>query len=357
MQERYITEERICLPLSSNEKVNQKNKKWPLVSVVVLNYNGKYFIKKCLQTVFATIYPSFEVIFVDNASTDDSVEIVKKNYPSSKIIVNTENLHFTEGNNIGLRVAKGEYVVLLNNDTEVHPRWLNEIVNLMESDPAIGACQCKLLFMDNPNEIDSAGGLVNPLGLCVERGKGEKDIQQYDRIDEIFHGKGAALVLRKKVLSEIGLLDRQFLYNSEDIDLCWRLHLRGYKVYFCPKAEVYHSRSSPTKKKFQQQDVGLFHSAKNVLRMLIKNYSVPNLLKFVPLLVSFEIGASLLLLSRRKNHMFFAIIQALLWNLKNLNNTLAERSIVQQKIRKVSDGDVLKHMMSIRADLNRPEFL
>lgn len=337
--------------------MNRINTKWPLISVIVLNYNGKYFIGKCLQSVFNTTYPNFEVIFVDNASFDNSVEFVKQNFPSSKIIANTHNLHFAEGNNIGIHLASGEYVILLNNDTKVDPNWLNEIFTLMESDPTIGACQCKLLFMDNPKEIDSAGGFINPLGLCEERGKGEVDIQQYDHPDELFHAKGAAFVIRKKVLNEVGMLDKQFLYNSEDVDLCWRIHLKGYKVLFCPKAIVYHNRSSPTKKCFQSQTIGLFHSAKNVPRMLIKNYSLLNLLRFLPVLVFFEIGAAFFLLLQRKNYMFLAIIQALFWNLKNLSNTLVERSIVQQKIRKVSDGDVLKNMIRIRIDLNRPEFL
>lgn len=356
MDDLCVTEEKMCLTTSRSGTMRSTSEKWPLISIIILNYNGRRYIEDCLGTVFNSIYPNFEVFFVDNASTDDSVELVKKSYPLSNIIVNNRNLHFTEGNNVGMRFAKGDYIILLNNDTKVDPNWLNELSALMESDPTIGACQCKLLFMDNPTEIDSAGGFVNPLGLCVERGKGEKDIKQYDCVDKIFHGKGAALMVRKKALSEVGLLDNAFLYNSEDVDLCWRLHLMGYKVCFCPTAIVFHSRSSPTKKKFQKMNVGLFNSAKNVLRMLIKNYSMSNLLKFMPLLISFEIGASLLLLSRKKPQMFLAIFQALFWNLKNLPGTLAERSIVQQKIRKVPDSDILKHMIRIKIDLNRPEF-
>jgi GT2 family glycosyltransferase len=325
-------------------------------SIIILNYNGKEFLERCLSSVLNTNYPNFEVILVDNASTDGSVEFVKKNFPSVKVIANKVNLHFTGGNNIGIKAARGEYIVLLNNDTEVHPNWLSEIVKVMEIDPSVGLCQCKLLFMDNREEIDSTGGFINYLGLCEERGKGEIDKHQYDQIDEIFHAKGAALVVKREVLNEVGLFDSFFYYNYEDVDLCWRARLRGYKVVFCPKAIVYHHRSSPTKKKFQLKSEGMFHSAKNVIRMIIKNYALINLIFVLPVLILIEISAAVLLPIKGQKDYSKAIVKAMLWNIRNIKSTLEERRKIQL-MRRMSDKDIKRAMKRVlKLDLKRPEF-
>jgi len=255
-----------------------------------------------------------------------------------------------------MKVAQGKYIVLLNNDTEVHPNWLSEIAKVMETDPSVGLCQCKLLFMDKRDEIDSTGGFINYLGLCEERGKGEKDIHQYDQVDEIFHAKGAALVVKQTVLNEVGLFDPLFYYNYEDVDLCWRARLRGYKVVFVPNAIVYHHRSSPTKKKFQLKSVGMFHSAKNVIRMVIKNYGFANLITVLPVLILVEMGAAILLSIKGQKDCSKAIISAILWNIRNMKSTLEERRKIQS-MRVVSDENIRKVMKrGLRLDFKRPEF-
>lgn len=331
-----------------------KNQILPLVSVIILNYNGKEVIKRCLESALKADYRNFELIFVDNASTDGSVKLAKELFGSDsrlRIICNNKNLGFTGGNNVGAIAAKGKYIIFLNNDTEVDPYWLKELMSVFELDHTIGACQCKLLFMDGRMQIDSTGGFINCLGLCEERGKMERDEGQYDQIDEIFHAKGAAIAIKKSVLDEIGFFDQSFFINYEDVDLCWRIWLRGYRVVFCPKSIVYHKSGFVTKKQKH-----MFHSAKNCIRMLMKNYSKMNLLRYLPILIFLELGASLILAIKRKCDTSLAIIKAIFWNLKYLKETLKERGKVQQFMRKMPDGYVMKRMRSIRINLSRPQF-
>jgi len=331
-----------------------ESERWPLVSVVILNYNGREFVGRCLRSVLDTDYPNFEVVFVDNASTDKSAELVEELYASDlrlRIIRNNRNLGFTGGNNVGGKAAKGKYVVFLNSDTEPDPHWLKELIKVFESDRSMGCCQCKLLLAEDRKRIDSAGGFINRLGLCEERGSMEEDNGQYDHIDEIFHAKGAAIAARKSTLDQIGLFDETFFINYEDVDLCWRTWLRGYRVVFCPKSIVYHKSRAVTKRQ-----KNMFHSAKNCLRMLIKNYSGINLLKYSPPLISLEIGASLILAVQKKPDAMLAIIKAIFWNVKHLKDTLRERKRSQQFIRKVPDSYVMERMVPIRLGLNRPQF-
>jgi GT2 family glycosyltransferase len=171
-----------------------------MISIVILNFNGKKFLDECLSSVLKSNYPDFEVIFVDNASTDGSVEFVQSNfrgYSNLRIIRNNRNLGFAEGNNVGAKVAKGEYVVFLNVDTKVDPNWLKELVTAMESDESIGAAQSKLLQFDG-RTIDSAGDFINFYGFGWMRGHGEIDRGQFNKIDEIFSARGAAMIVRKK---------------------------------------------------------------------------------------------------------------------------------------------------------------
>jgi len=334
--------------------MNVESKEWPLASVVVLNYNGREFVGNCLKYVLGTDYPNFEVVFVDNASTDKSVELVKESYASDshlRIICNKENLGFTGGNNVGGMVAKGKYVIFLNGDTEPDPYWLKELVKVFELDRSVGCCQCKLLFVEDRKRIDSAGGFINRLGLCEERGSMEEDNGQYDRTDEIFHAKGAAIAVRKSVLDEVGLFDETFFINYEDVDLCWRIWLRGYRVVFCPGSIVYHRSRAVTRRQ-----KNMFHSAKNCLRMLMKNYSGINLVRYSPLLLVLEIGSSLILATQRKFDASLAVVKAIFWNVKCLKDTIRERRRSQRFIRKIPDSYVMKRMIPIRIGLDRPQF-
>lgn len=326
------------------------NKVRPLVSIIILNYQSKKFIKKCLTSVIKTNYPNFEVIFVDNFSRDGSLEFVKKSFNATnlKIIENSENYGFAEGNNIGIKHSSGEYIVFLNVDTEVDPNWIQELVKVMKSNPHIGAAQSKLLLMSDRNRFDSAGHFLDYCGIeSFESTKitGEVDYGQYDEIREIFYAKGAAMMVRKKALEKVGPFDPTYFVNHEDIDLCWRILLGGYKIVFVPKSKVYHAGgggAAGTARKERQAWI-LFHLRKNHVTSLIKNYQFNNLVRYLPLYLTYLFMHGIYKL-KDDIHIFQAYFKAVLWNLAKLRDILSERKRIQQFIRKVPDKEIMKYM-------------
>lgn len=218
--------------------------KKPLVSIVVLNYNGKKYINKCVESILMSEYDNFELIIVDNNSIDKSIEFIEDTFKDTRlsIIRNDKNTGFAGGNNIGVQNTKGKYVVLLNIDTIVDRKWLTEIISLMESDLTIGVAQSKLLSIDDRSTFDSAGDYLDYFGLSFSRGGSwfEKDNGQYDTIEEIFSARGAALVTRKEIVNAIGLFDDDYFLDFEDVDFCWRVKLYGKRIVFVPASIAYH---------------------------------------------------------------------------------------------------------------------
>jgi hypothetical protein len=319
----------------------------PIVSVVVLNFNGKKFLGRCLDSVLKSDYPNFEVIFVDNASTDGSVEFVRSNFGQNsnlRIMRNDRNFGFAEGNNIGVRAAKGNYVVFLNNDTEVDHMWLKELVTVMESDKKIGAAQSKLLLFDRKT-IDSTGDFINFYGRGWMRGHGEQDRGQYNKVDEIFSARGAAMIVKKQILEEVDYFDPAFFMVCEDVDLSWRIRLCGYKVMFVPKSIVYHFGSG-TRKVFQRTAQSYYYNIRNGLFMLIKNYDLKNL--FSSVLIYIMVDLTLFLISvpfPSKKEYNLSRAKALLCVLLNFPCVWKERLRVQYCVRKISDDQIKKLMI------------
>jgi len=216
----------------------------PAISVIILNYNGLHLLSECLDSLRRQTFRDFEVIFVDNDSTDGSVAFVEENYPEVKVIENRENLGFGEGNNVGMRVAQGKYIALLNNDTVTHPEWLQRLFEAAEHFPeTFGMWASKILFHDRPDTIDTAGHLMYPDGLNMGRGRGEIDAGQYDRVEEVFFPSGCAALYSKKMLDEIGYFDPDFFAYGDDTELGLRAKLAGWKCLFVPSSVVYHKYS------------------------------------------------------------------------------------------------------------------
>ena len=318
----------------------------PLVSIIILSYNSLKFLKKCLRSVLSTEYNNFEVILVDNASTDGSIEYVEKKFGHDyrlNIIRNERNLGFAEGNNVGARVARGNYVVFVNSDTVVDPNWLNELVNVMEENPAIGVCQSKLLSMENPKILDSAGDFIDYYGVMMRRGGDcmERDEGQYDTVEEIFSARGAAMITRRRIINEVGLFDPAFFLTYEDIDFCWRARLRGYKIYFVPKSVVYHAGEAFTSTSFK-----VFFTTRNRIVALIKNYELHNLMKFSPQVIAISIlilAAELAIRNRPK--LALNRLRGILWVLLNFKYVWKEHLRIQHHIRRVPDSEVMQHMV------------
>jgi GT2 family glycosyltransferase len=327
----------------------------PMVSVIILNYNGKAFLYNCLSSVLKTNYPNFEVIFVDNESTDNSVEYVREKFgkdPRLKIIALNKNYGFAEGNNIGFKYAnlESKYVVFLNNDTVVDSEWLIEAIKILEKDNSIGAAQPKLKSLKDKKRIDSAGGFLDYTGRVFIRGTGENDIGQYNSIEEIFYAQGAAIIIRKDLIHKIGLFDSEYFLNYEETDFCWRVWLAGYKVVFIFTSVVYHWGGATIHDIHKKRIIPLYkimyHSRKNQIATLIKNYSLSNLFKYLPLLIIRMLGYIIVLMIKNNTIYLLAYLKAIIWNLKNMKKLIMKRAIVQTKIRKVADKEVMKRMLS-----------
>jgi len=217
----------------------------PAVSVIIVNYNGAHLLDDCLTSLVRQTWRDFEVVFVDNGSTDNSVERARAIFPGIRCLELSENTGFTGGNNEGIRHANGRYVVLLNNDTESDPRFLEELVLAAERRPEIGMVAPRILNFRDREEIDSVGGLVLcPDGIGQGRGRGEKDRGQYDGLDEILMPSGCAALYRKAMLDDVGLFDERFFAYCEDTDLGLRGRWAGWAAVSSPRAVVYHKYSA-----------------------------------------------------------------------------------------------------------------
>lgn len=219
----------------------------PKIAVVLLNWNGKHFLQQFLPSVLSSIYARYEVIIVDNGSSDDSVSFVETNYPSIRLIRFTQNLGFARGYNEALKLVDADYYILLNSDVEVTKNWLEPMVELLESDTSIAACQPKLLSYNNKKLFEyagAAGGWLDKYGYPFAKGRVfdicEEDHGQYDQSEPIFWASGAALFIRASVFHEVRGFDEYFFAHQEEIDLCWRIQLAGHKIYSCPSSVIYH---------------------------------------------------------------------------------------------------------------------
>ncbi|MFA5052313.1 MAG: glycosyltransferase family 2 protein [Patescibacteria group bacterium] len=226
-------------------------------SIIIVNWNGREHLDACLRSVFAQTYKDFEVIMVDNGSTDDSVSFVEKNFPDVQIIPLKRNTGFGEGNNIGIHKALENpdirFVAALNNDTEVHAKWLEQLVSAMGNDTQVGTVVGKILFFYERTKFDAAGDFLLPGTLkVVTRGYGQIDSGQYDREEECFSARAGAALYRREMLEDIcqdgDFFDRHYFAYIEDTDLSIRARLFGWKIMYTPKAMVYHKVAATTKK-------------------------------------------------------------------------------------------------------------
>ena len=249
----------------------------PLVSVIVINYNGKEFLKDCLESIYGQNYHNFELILVDNGSTDGSVQFIKEKFPDTILIENKENLGFAVANNQGIEISRGKYVALLNNDTVVDRDWLKNLVTAAESSSEnTGMWAGKILSLENPNIIDSVGGLIiSNDGIAKGRGRLERDIGQYDREEEVFIPSACAALYRKRMFDEVGLFDEDFFAYCEDTDLGLRARLAGWKTISAPKAVVYHHYSGTTGK---YTSIKAYLVERNHIWLAIKNFPLSKLL-------------------------------------------------------------------------------
>ena len=305
------------------------------IGVVVLNWNGKSWLEKFLPTVVK--HSKEATVFVaDTASADESVSFVKDNFTTVKVIVNTTNGGYAKGYNDALKQIDAEYFVLINSDIEVTDGWLSPIISLMDSDEQISACQPKLLDYNNRDTFEYAGasgGFIDNLGYPFCRGRVfgslEQDKGQYDNAIEVFWATGACLFVRVKHFNSIGGLDEDFFAHQEEIDLCWRLKNKGFKVMVEPKSVVYHvgggtlNAGSPLKTHL---------NFRNNLFMLFKNLPTSCLFTTIPMRLVLDGVAALTFLNKEKGlEHVFAIAKAHFSFYFAIPNLIAKRQKISQK--------------------------
>ncbi len=249
------------------------------VSIIILNWNGRQHLEACFSSLFKQTYKGFEVFFVDNGSTDDSVKYVRERFPNVQIIETGKNFGFAEGNNVGIRKALEDqnikYIVTLNNDTELDEYWLEKLVRAVEQDEQIGACASKLLYYDDRTKIDSAGDFYYAGSMkVVPRGHGNND--SYFKLKECLTPCAAATLYRRSALEQAQLgdnfFDSDYFAYIEDSDLGLRIRLAGWKCMFVPDAVVYHKVSATTSQ--WKSNFKKFYSVRNRIFTAIKIYPV-----------------------------------------------------------------------------------
>ena len=293
---------------------------WPKVSVIITNYKDLQHLRKCLEAVLKADYPSFEIVVVD-CLTHKIKKWIRENYFNVKIVHFDYDIGPAAQHNVGADNAdtNSKYLVFLDNDTEVEPKWLKELVKAMESDPTIGAAQSKLL-MNNRSCMDSAGGYIDRYGYVYERGHGEADRGQYKKMDHIFYAKGASMIIRRDTFENVGRFDEEFFVYYDETDLCWRIWLQGYRVVFVPQSIVYHAVSATIGSNWRR----VYFQNRNHMLTLIKN-STKNVMFRVLLVTSLSICRAFVHLLQKEPKHAINIIKAYFYVLRYSRNIWLKR--------------------------------
>ena len=251
----------------------------PFASLVIVNWNGRLYLKDCLKSLLGLDYPDYEALLVDNCSADDSVAFVQSTFPQVKVHRAHRNLGFAAGSNAGIRLSEGELIVLLNPDVIVRPDWLPNLVEGMFADESVGIGGGKAYYPGG-RTLQHAGGFIQaPLAIGNQYGRGEIDKGQYDRQREVDYVMGAALGIKRSVLDQIGLLDEGYPLYYEETDLCFRARRAGYRVLYIPDAILTHVEGGTS----SQGDYAQFHASHTSRwRFVLKHYDVSRLLGELP---------------------------------------------------------------------------
>ncbi|MCZ7545773.1 MAG: glycosyltransferase family 2 protein [Anaerolineae bacterium] len=242
----------------------------PLVSVIIPNWNGAAFLRPCLDALRAQTYPTLEVIVADNASTDGSRELVAAEYRAVRLVALPENRGFTGACNAGIGAAQGEIVALLNNDTEAAPGWVGAVVDAFRRHPEAGMVASRMMLIDRPDTFHAAGDFYGVDGVPGNRGVWERDVGQYDEEAYTFSANGGAAAYRRAMLDQVGLLDDDFFFSCEDVDLAWRAQLAGWRCIYAPGAVVYHHLAATG-----GGATASYYDGRNFIYVLVKNYPGP----------------------------------------------------------------------------------
>ena len=305
----------------------------PEMSVIVLNWNGKRFLETCLSALRRQTFRDFETILVDNGSQDGSVEYVRQHFPDVSMLPLEQNLGFSAGNKAGYEQARGELIVLLNNDTEADPHWLEEIHKASRELPGAGTFASKMLFFDERSRIDNCGFDLTSAGATLELGRDEEDGPAWAEPRRVFGACGGAVAYRRSMLEDVGFLDDDFFMSYEDVDLSFRANLQGYECVFIPSAIVYHCVGGTMKNYSARQ---AFFSQRNVEFVYLKNLPFSLMLRSLPQRLIYELGA---LAYFFKLGVGPAFLRAKIDVFRQLPSVLRKRRVIQKR-RTVTDSQL-----------------
>ena len=319
--------------MNKNKMEKNTDSMKPLISIIILNYNAGNLLIDCVSSIQKSDYTNFEIILVDNISKDNSHKKCKDSFPTIKLIENKENLGYCEGNNVGLRTAKGEFVVVLNPDTIVDSNWLDELLEAYQNNGE-GLYQPKFLATSDNSMLLSTGQMIQLFGFGYSRSKGDKDEKLFEKIEQIDYASGTCLFTSKKILKKIGLFDPFLFAFHDDLELCWRAALNRIKSFYVPKSIVYHPiegtsfKWSPLKFKLMER---------NRKYCLLTLYDRSTFYKMLPALIVVDIAVFFFYLSKGLMKMKFLADLEILKNLKIINKKYFEN----QKIKNISDKEII----------------
>jgi len=299
----------------------------PLVSIIIVNFNGKEPLSKCLHSLMKIEYSNYEIILVDNNSTDDSIEFVKNNFPSVIIIKLEKNYGFAEPNNIGAKNAKGEFLLFLNNDTIVTPNFIDEMLNVILKENKIAICQS--LLLKPTGEVDSSGDFIDTLGRAYN------SKEKITKTREILSARGASMMVKKDAFWDLEGFDKKFFASFEDVDLGWRAWIYGYAVVLVPNSIVHHKGHETIQKLSNEIQ---FHGVKNSLILRITNFEFGIAIKsivflFCKFLLQKIFGISILKEPEQGPPLpsIKIILKGIIWVLKNSGYIIHKRRKVNTK--------------------------
>jgi GT2 family glycosyltransferase len=323
------------------------------VAIVILNWNGKDFLKKFLPFVIRHSSQDAEVIIADNASTDGSVEFLRNYSPQIRIIQNAVNGGFAKGYNDALSQVESEYYILLNSDIEVTDNWIKPVIELMDNDRRIAACQPKLRAYYHRAHFEyagAAGGFIDRYGYPFCRGRIfqelEEDNGQYDQESEVFWATGACLFIRAELYHRYGGFDDDFFAHMEEIDLCWRLKNAGYRIMVCPQSVVYHvgGGTLPKKSSFKT-----YLNFRNNLTLIFKNIPSEKILHVFAIRWFLDLVAAVKFLSEGGFSDFVAVKRAHLYFILHLRQQIKKR----RKISQSAVSGIYRHNMVLEYFLRK----
>lgn len=302
-----------------------------LASIIIPNWNGLHHLDVCLQALRRQRFEQYEVILVDNNSSDGSQKFVAENFSEVRVVELTENRGFTGACNAGYAAAQGDIILLLNNDTEVDPGWLSAIMDAFQRHPEAGIIASKILLFDRRDHFHTAGDFYRIDGIPGNRGVWQKDLGQYDQEEFIFGACGGAAAYRRSLIDEIGFLDESFYFSCEDVDISWRSQLAGWKVLYVPTAIVYHKLKASG-----GNATASYYDGRNFLYLIWKNYPGSLMKKHGLTLLRGQLSITISALRSWRGTASRARIRGQLAGLFGIFRCLSERRKVQRN-RRISD--------------------